>query len=65
MMMRWITALFSLFLLSPASHAESCAAALDVTVRKLHSDKQLDLCEMTRNRTTPVVNTASQWLHGH
>ncbi|MCG8392151.1 glutathione peroxidase [Alcanivorax sp. MD8A] len=61
MMMRWIPALFSLFLLSPASHAEqSCAAALDVTVRKLHSDKQLDLCEMTRNRTTLVVNTASQ-----
>jgi len=49
------------FLLTPAVQAaDGCADALDTTVRKLHSQQTLDLCALTRNRLTLVVNTASQ-----
>ena len=39
--------------------ADGCAVALDTTVRKLHSQQTLDLCALTRNKLTLVVNTAS------
>lgn len=49
------------FLLTPAVQAaDGCADALDTTVRKLHSQQTLDLCALTRNRLTLVVNTTSQ-----
>ncbi len=59
-MARYLPLLFA-FLLSPAVQAaDGCADALDTTVRKLHSRQTLDLCALTRNKLTLVVNTASQ-----
>ena len=40
--------------------ASDCPAPFDTQVRKLHSRDTLDLCQLTRNHTTLVVNTASQ-----
>ncbi|WP_370519499.1 glutathione peroxidase [Alcanivorax sp. DP30] len=37
-----------------------CAALFNTQVRKLHSKEFLDLCALTANRTTLVVNTASR-----
>lgn len=59
-MARYLSLLFAL-LLTPVAHAaDGCADALDTTVRKLHSQQTLDLCALTRNKLTLVVNTASQ-----
>ena len=46
--------------LSPVAQAGDCAALFDTTVRKLHSSETLDLCQLTANHTTLVVNTASR-----
>ena len=46
--------------LSPVAQAGDCAALFDTTVRKLHSSDTLDLCQLTANHTTLVVNTASR-----
>ena len=42
------------------AHASDCPALFDTQVRKLHSKASLDLCELTRDRTTLIVNTASR-----
>lgn len=39
--------------------AASCPAFLDVSMRKLHSSKQVDLCSLTAGKTVLMVNTAS------
>lgn len=59
-MPRWLALL--LLTLSPWAWAQSpdCAPPLDHTVRKLHSSDSLDLCSLSRNKLTLVVNTASQ-----
>ncbi|WP_208993759.1 glutathione peroxidase [Alcanivorax sediminis] len=43
-----------------AAHAADCAALFDTQVRKLHSKDNLDLCALTRNQPTLVINTASR-----
>lgn len=37
----------------------ACPAFLDVTMRKLHSSEQVDLCQLTKDKTVLAVNTAS------
>lgn len=37
----------------------SCANFLNHTMRKLHSSETVNLCELTRNKTVLLVNTAS------
>ncbi|WP_156478297.1 glutathione peroxidase [Alcanivorax sp. NBRC 102024] len=59
-MVRYLGFLFVLLLTPAAQAADECADALDTTVRKLHSQQTLDLCALTRNKLTLVVNTASQ-----
>lgn len=56
-----LTLLIALPLTLPlAAQADSCAALFDTQVRKLHAKDSLDLCALTANRTTLVVNTASR-----
>ncbi|WP_394200196.1 glutathione peroxidase [Shewanella waksmanii] len=44
----------------PSAYAETqCADFLDVTARKLHSEKQVDICELTQGKPVLIVNTAS------
>jgi glutathione peroxidase len=59
-MARYMGLLFALLLTPAVQAADGCADALDTTVRKLHSQQTLDLCALTRNKLTLVVNTASQ-----
>ena len=59
-MARYLGLLFALLLTPAVQAADGCADALDTTVRKLHSQQTLDLCALTRNKLTLVVNTASQ-----
>lgn len=62
-MVQWMTLLLaalSLSLTPPLMAESNCAAALDSSIRKLHSEDRLDLCALTRGRTALVVNTASQ-----
>lgn len=58
--------LYSLLLLgcaglnvSPTLYAAQCAEFLDLKVRKLHSEQQLDLCQLTQGKPVLIVNTAS------
>lgn len=59
-MARYLGLLLALLLTPAVQAADGCADALDTTVRKLHSRQTLDLCALTRNKLTLVVNTASQ-----
>ena len=59
-MARYLGLLLALLLTPAVQAANGCADALDTTVRKLHSQQTLDLCALTRNKLTLVVNTASQ-----
>lgn len=58
--MKKLIALFSLLLLPalPVS-AQSCPNYLDVTLKKLHSSEQVNLCEIAQNKPVLIVNTAS------
>lgn len=42
------------------SAAETCPAALDITVRRLASDEEVRLCDAYRDRVILIVNTASK-----
>lgn len=45
---------------APASEAQVCAGPLQGEYRLLRSEESVDLCELTTNQVTLVVNTASQ-----
>ncbi|QYK00565.1 glutathione peroxidase [Shewanella psychrotolerans] len=51
--------LVSCGVISSAVNAKQCADFLDVKVRKLHSEQQLDLCQLTQGKPVLIVNTAS------
>ncbi|MED5387223.1 MAG: glutathione peroxidase [Pseudomonadota bacterium] len=59
-MARYLSLFCLLLLVSAVQADDNCARALDTTVRKLHSQQTLNLCDLTRNKLTLVVNTASQ-----
>lgn len=44
---------------SGISHTSDCAPFLRYTIRRLHSQVQLDLCELTAGKPVLIVNTAS------
>jgi len=50
--------LASLIFWSHNSRAE-CAAIFEHSMRKLHSQQQIDICQLTRGKPTLVINTAS------
>ena len=58
-MIKQVLLLLSLLLfLSPVS-AESCPDYLQVSMKKLHSSEQVNLCELAANKPVLIVNTAS------
>lgn len=74
-MMKTTTSIFALavsaaLLMTPSASAESnvaqlanssatCPSFLNQTMRKLHSDEEVNLCELTSGKTVLAVNTAS------
>ena len=50
---------FSVFVGLSAGQATACAPWLDHDLKQLHSDKPLDLCEVTQGKPLLLVNTAS------
>ena len=54
-----MTRLVALFMLLPLGAAASCPDYLDHEMRKLHSKKQVNLCELQAGKPMLVVNTAS------
>ena len=45
--------------ISDMAYANQCAEFLNVKVRKLHSEQELDLCQLTQGKPVLIVNTAS------
>ncbi|QLE84689.1 glutathione peroxidase [Shewanella sp. Scap07] len=54
-----ISSLLALMAVPSVSAQGQCPAFLDVTARKLHSEKQVDLCKLTEGKPVLIVNTAS------
>ena len=48
-----------LFTLSAGAFAASCPDYLNVEARKLHSEENVNLCELTQGKAVLIVNTAS------
>lgn len=46
-------------LLTVNAMAATCPSYLDMNVRKLHSEEQINLCELTQGKPVLIVNTAS------
>lgn len=58
--MKKLICIFTLLLLpSITASAASCPNYLDVTLKKLHSSEQVNLCELAQNKPVLIVNTAS------
>lgn len=51
---------FAFLMLSQFSSAQQCAAIFDTTISQLHTNKDIDLCEVTKGKKVLVVNTASE-----
>ncbi|QDF67839.1 glutathione peroxidase [Shewanella sp. SNU WT4] len=49
----------TVLLFSPSVLASECADYLNVTVKKLHSEQEINLCELTKGKPVLIVNTAS------
>jgi glutathione peroxidase len=58
---RWLisAALVSLFAFTPVRSEQSCPAFLNQTLRKLHSDQTVNLCQAYGGKPLLIVNTAS------
>ncbi|AZG74200.1 glutathione peroxidase [Shewanella livingstonensis] len=57
-MIKYITAV-GLLSLSSSALAASCPDYLNVEARKLHSEENINLCELTQGKAVLIVNTAS------
>jgi len=51
--------IFSILSFTKNSHAETCPDVFNHSMRQLHSENIIDLCELTKNKPTLVINTAS------